>query len=102
MWQGLPRPVSTYVGLRVGMVFLVSAIAYVLPEFELLVALVGSIGASMLAFVIPGVLGWAMYGQSASALQKGRYVFLVLFGVVGGTIGASYALHDLVHGHSQC
>lgn len=93
---------ATYLGVRVGVVLFTSIVAYLLPEFELLVALVGSIGAGMLAFIMPGILGWAMYKETATRKEKGRYGCLIAFGVVGGVIGAGHALHDLIYGQSQC
>ena len=96
------RRAAIYVGVRVGVVLLASVVAYLLPEFELLVALVGSIGAGMLAFIVPGILGLVMYGGTATRREKGGYGCLIAFGVVGGGIGASYALHDLIYGQSQC
>jgi len=96
------RRAAIYVGVRVGVVLLASVVAYLLPEFELLVALVGSIGAGMLAFIVPGILGLAMYRGTATRREKGGYGCLIAFGVVGGGVGASYALHDLIYGQSQC
>ena len=93
---------ATYVGVRMGVVLFSSVVAYLVPEFELLVALVGSIGAGMLAFIMPGVLGWTMYRETATRREKGGYGCLIAFGVVGGGIGAGYALHDLIYGQSQC
>ena len=96
------RRAAIYIGVRVGVVLLASVVAYLLPEFELLVALVGSIGAGMLAFTVPGILGLVMYGETATGRERGGYGCLIAFGVVGGGVGASYALHDLIYGQSQC
>src|SRR6056297_2788290 len=93
---------AKYVGVRVGLVLTTSIIAYFVPEFELLVALIGSVGAGMLAFVVPGILGLVLYRNSALFYHKLSYISLIILGVVGGSIGAAYALHDLIQGHSQC
>lgn len=93
---------AKYVGVRVGLVLATSIIAYFVPEFELLVALIGSVGAGMLAFVMPGILGLVLYRNSAPFYHKLSYISLIILGVVGGSVGAAYALHDLIQGHSQC
>jgi hypothetical protein len=90
-----------YLSTRAGAVLLASLVAFLLPEFELVVAFIGSLGASALAFVFPGVLAWQAYPR---ATVGGKVAFggLVVFGVVGGGVGAGYALKAIIRGESQC
>ncbi len=97
---GRRRPL-VYLGARLGVVLLASLLAFLLPEFELVVAFVGSLGASALAFVVPGLLAWRCYPRAARR-QKAQFLGLVVFGVVGGGVGASYALRAMVGGESHC
>lgn len=97
---GRKRP-WLYLGTRAGTVLLASLIAFLLPEFELIVAFSGSLGASLLAFVVPGLLALRVY-PSASSRERAAYVALIVFGVLGGGIGAAYALKAIVQGDSQC
>jgi hypothetical protein len=94
LWEGL-----RFVAIRVVVVGLSSLIAIVLPEFELVVALVGSLGASFLAFIIPGLLALKVLPQASSAVA---YIFLIVFGVMGGGFGAGIAIKDIVRKTSQC
>jgi hypothetical protein len=90
--------------LRAAVVALSSSIAYFLPQFELVVALVGSLGASMLAFVVPALLGLRVLlpHSRRPGADVACYVGLLLFGVVGGGLGTYFALLALVTGRDQC
>lgn len=94
------RPLP-YLGSRAAAVLLASLAAHLLPEFELVVAFVGGLGASLLAFVVPGLLALRCYPR-APPVRRAGFVGLVVFGVVGGGLGAGYALRDMVRGQSQC
>lgn len=59
-------------------------------------------GASFLAFVIPGLLALRSPGMADSAGKTVICVLLILLGLVGGGIGASYSLLNLITGQSQC
>ena len=94
------RPL-VYLGSRAAAVLLAALVAHLLPEFELIVAFVGSLGASILAFVVPGLLALRCFPR-ASPGQRAGFVGLVVFGVAGGGIGAGYAVRDMIRGRSQC
>jgi len=95
-----------YYGSRVVIVGLASAIAILVPQFEYLMSLVGSLGASFLAFIAPGVLALRVLREpdqrSPPLLDAILYILLIVFGLVGGIIGTIASLSGLATHQDQC
>merc|ERR1712137_980357 len=83
--------------LRSGIVFLTAGIAMNVPNFGLFLGLVGSLAASMLAFVLPALfhLKGAKQGK-LTRREKVIDVLVVLMGLVAGCIPFTLTLRELM------
>ena len=81
--------------LRLVLVLATAGLSLAIPNFHTVVGLVGSLGASGLAFVVPALL--AAFGPDslhASKSAQAVHAIMVVFGVVGGVAGTYTTLRD--------
>lgn len=69
--------------MRIALVILATFAAISIPHFGLVMGLIGSLGSSFLAFIVPSALHLRIFRDS-SRLVKAKNVGIVLFGVIGG------------------
>lgn len=77
--------------LRTFLVIFTALAAVMIPHFGEVIGLIGSIGASMLAFTLPAVFYLRLFGSSLETKQKLIYYAIICFGVLGG-LAASFVV----------
>lgn len=73
------------------MVVFTAVAAVLIPHFGEVIGLIGSIGASMLAFTLPAAFYLRIFGSSMVFKQKLLYYGIICFGVLGG-LAASFVV----------
>ncbi|XP_053955546.1 proton-coupled amino acid transporter-like protein CG1139 [Anastrepha ludens] len=92
-----PHPLE-YV-LRVAIVLGAVLAAYMSSQLVLILSLVGSFSLSYLGLIFPGVLDFCLrynMGYGPYYIYLWQDLFLVIFGVVGGSVGTWFSLIDLL------
>ena len=84
-------------GCRTLLVLATSQIAIWVPYFAQVVCLVGASGVSMMAYIMPVLIGWKLRGESMGPLEKAWGGLILLLGVVSGIAGTTFSLWTLVH-----
>lgn len=81
--------------LRVFLVLATAGLSLLIPNFHTVVGLVGSLGASGLAYVIPAFLASAIDGDpKPSSGAHAFHLFMAVFGIVGGVAGTYVTLKN--------
>ena len=84
-------------GCRTLLVLATSQIAIWVPYFAQVVCLVGASGVSMMAYIMPVLIGWKLRGESMGPIEKAWGGLILLLGVVSGIAGTTFSLWSLVH-----
>lgn len=96
----IPRPEETSllfrVGVRAALCFICGAIAYAIPFFGLISALVGSLGSSFLMFVVPPIALLKLQLYSQSYLLVVKNAALLTFGLLIAVFGGASAIKAIV------
>lgn len=82
--------------IRAVLVILTSIIAISVPYFSLFVSLVGALGSSFIAFIVPCVLHLKLFSNKCSKKQKYINWFLIIFGVIASFISATITIIQLI------
>jgi solute carrier family 36 (proton-coupled amino acid transporter) len=82
-------------GLRSLLVAFTSVIAISIPYFSLFVSLVGSLGSSSLAYIIPCLFHLKLFGRRSSRLHILLNSSIVVFGILGAILCSSLTLWEL-------
>ncbi len=82
--------------LRAGLVALSVGVALAVPSFGLLISLVGSLGGSVLQFVMPALCYLSLLGRTASSNLRALCLLYVTVGVVSGAAGTIQAIARLI------
>ena len=85
-------PPALWPATRFIIVALAAVTGYLVPDMEVMVSLTGSVAFSAIGFILPGLIYLKLQPDGAAAATR-RFdvcvaVVLVVFGFVGGTIGA--------------
>src|SRR5690606_9294720 len=75
------------VALRVSLVLTTGVVAVAIPDFGLLMGLIGALGASSLQFTFPALIYLATFWRATRWPFRLLLMFYVLFGVVGCIVG---------------
>ena len=80
------------------LVIITAAIALVFrSQFAYIAALTGSVGSSLLSFILPPIFHMSLLGfKKMSAWGRAKDIFFVLFGIVGGTMGLSITIREII------
>lgn len=70
-------------------------IAIGVPDFNLLMGLIGSLGCTTLQFIFPGMFCLKLFPE-APLYQKAISVFYILFGLAGGGLGTYQTISELI------
>lgn len=88
------------IAIRLGIVFLTAGVAVMAgASFGLFQALVGSFGASALAYTAPALLHYLTFQDQLSRIAKAKDLGIVMFGVVGAMIGTLTSVWEIVQIH---
>lgn len=88
------------IAIRLGVVVLTGGVAVVAgASFGLFQALVGSLGASALAYTAPALLHYMAFRDQLSRTAKVKDLGIVIFGVVGAVIGTATSVWEIVQIH---
>eukprot|EP01094_Clydonella_sp_ATCC50884_P009510 TRINITY_DN19043_c0_g1_i1.p1 TRINITY_DN19043_c0_g1~~TRINITY_DN19043_c0_g1_i1.p1 ORF type:complete len:438 (-),score=67.65 TRINITY_DN19043_c0_g1_i1:200-1444(-) len=74
--------------LRAALVCMTATIAALVPHFGEVIGLVGSLGSSLLAYILPPLFYVVIFNDSLSTVSKGLHLLLMLIGVCAGAIAA--------------
>mmetsp|Transcript_16243 Transcript_16243/g.41149 ORF Transcript_16243/g.41149 Transcript_16243/m.41149 type:complete len:500 (-) Transcript_16243:307-1806(-) len=78
-WRELKRN-----AIRTAIVLFAGAIAISIPHFGLFVSLVGGLGCAMIAFTIPSICHYKIFGKDLPWYVKSKDILIAAFGVIGG------------------
>ena len=78
---------------------LTAAVAWVFKDkFAYIAALNGSIGSSVLAFILPAAIHLAFLKRRSNVCVIAKDIFLIVFGIVGGIVGMAITIEQMVTG----
>jgi len=80
---------------RCGLVLLAAGVAVAIPNFGLLIGLIGALGSSALQFIFPAMFHLRIF-RDDFWVWKLLSVFYVAFGVVGGVLGTVQTVQQIV------
>lgn len=83
-------PRARYFCIRFGLVLVTLCLALLVPEFGTLVAFVGSIGASMFVFCLPGLYNLLLRRMEVRIFEKVFDVFVIVFGLCSCVFGVYF------------
>ena len=86
-WISLTRPILVAIALGIGLV---------LPYFELLVGVLGSLLGTLLVFIFPCVFHLKLKWKTLSCMQRAIDIFILIIGIVVGCIGLFASLKGLI------
>ena len=75
--------------LRTFLVIFTGVTAVIIPHFGEVIGLIGSIGASLLAFILPAYFYLSIFRDTLSPKQIYLHYAIMLFGVLGGLAASS-------------
>ena len=78
------------------MIFLVTGIALIIPDFTTFLDIVGALGAGTLAFILPPLLYNAQFKNTISKARKYSNFAIVLFGVSGITLSVVTSIVNII------
>ncbi|XP_065190377.1 uncharacterized protein LOC135821242 [Sycon ciliatum] len=81
--------------LRFCMVILTILIVLIIPDFSVMIALIGSTCCTLLAFILPAIFHIRIFGGKLTRWQMSLDYFLIVVGFVGGSLGLRDALTRL-------
>jgi len=81
--------------MRISLATGAMAVAIVVPHFGLFIGLIGSLGSSALAFVIPCLFHLKIFKGELSLWIQIKNWALIVFGVIGGVVGTVITVKDL-------
>lgn len=81
--------------LRIVLVILTVGVANGIPHFGLFLSLVGSVGCSTIAFIIPTILYFKLFSKTISIPHKIGLFSIIFFGLVASIITATVTIIDL-------
>ncbi|XP_071947943.1 uncharacterized protein [Antedon mediterranea] len=83
--------------VRISMVLIQTGFAIIFKDqFIYINAINGSIGSTLLAYILPAVISIKLLRKKMSNLVFAKDVFLILFGVVGGLSGLIVSIYNMV------
>ncbi|XP_033104483.1 amino acid transporter AVT3B-like isoform X2 [Anneissia japonica] len=83
--------------VRVSVVLIQTGLAIVFKDqFVYINAINGSIGSTLLAYILPAVISIKLAGQDISRLVFAKNIFLILFGILGGLSGLIVTIYNMV------
>ena len=82
--------------LRSGLVLLSVVLALSIPEFSLFVSLVGAVGSSLLAFILPCVFYMWIFRHTRPKWHMALNGILVVFGVVGSAVSIVVTVAQII------
>ncbi|KAL4379219.1 hypothetical protein GQ457_02G025110 [Hibiscus cannabinus] len=85
-----------FVLLRAALVFSTVVVAFVMPFFGLLMALIGSLLSFMVAIIMPSLCFIKIAGRKASRIHIVLSATVALIAAVCATVGTYYALRGIV------
>jgi solute carrier family 36 (proton-coupled amino acid transporter) len=78
-----------------------ATVAYFLPFFALISGLIGALGSTALAFILPAVFHFKIFYPSLSFFVKAKDVLIILFGLVMMVTGTYLSVLDIIHAHRK-
>lgn len=81
---------------RAFLVFGTGLLALVVPKFDLIMGLIGSIGAAPLQFVFPPIIWLAINWRPASIPKRALIIFYLMFGISATILGTGINVKSLV------
>jgi amino acid permease len=72
--------------MRSCVIVFVTGIALIIPDFTVFLDIAGSLGASVIAFVLPPLLYNVEFSESITPCTRWSNYAIVVFGVAGGTL----------------
>lgn len=82
--------------LRVTLVIITVGVANGIPHFGLFLSLVGSVGCSTIAFIIPTILYLKLFSKTITVLHKIGLFSIIFFGLVASVITATVTIIDII------
>ena len=87
--------------LRAVLVTITAGIAIALKnQFAYVSALTGSLGSSVLAYILPCIFHIVLYKNTNSVAVVIKDIIIVVFGIVGGVVGVVITIQDMVKNSS--
>lgn len=82
-------------------VILTAVSAMVIPRLGLFLNLVGSFACTALAFILPVVMYDKLHKEEMSKRKRWFHRFLIIFGLVAGSLSSAISVYKLVHAFGQ-
>ena len=76
--------------------FQISAQFRLKNKFAYVSALTGSLGSSVLAYILPCIFHIVLYKNTNSVAVVIKDIIIVVFGIVGGVVGVVITIQDMV------
>ncbi len=84
--------------MRSSVIVLVTGIALLIPDFTVFLDIAGSLGASVIAFILPPLLYNAEFKDEMTIWRKYSNYAIVIFGVGGGTLSIVNSIIAIANG----
>lgn len=84
--------------MRSAVILLITGIALIIPDFTVFLDIAGSLGAGIIAFILPPLLYNAEFADSVPAWKKYSNWAIVVFGVAGCTLSIANSIKSIING----
>jgi len=81
--------------LRFAIVLCTVAVAIGIPHFSLFLSLIGGLGCSLLAFILPTAFHLKVFWKQTSLFIKGIHMAIFVFGVVSSIITTGVTVYQI-------
>lgn len=86
---------------RAALVLMTGLIALTVSQFDLIMGLIGSIGAAPLQFIFPPTIWLAVHWKQSSIPKKALLFFYLAFGIAATVVGTGVNVMDLVKNYTK-
>lgn len=83
--------------LRIIIVWLITGISLIVPNFTDFLNIAGSIGSAMIAFILPPLLYLSQFRETVTLKTKLFNYFIMLFGAAGAIYSTYFSIDNIIH-----
>ena len=87
--------------VRTAVIWVVTGIALIIPNFTDFLNIAGSIGSAMIAFILPPLLYMRQFRETVSLPYMGLCWFTIFFGAAGAIYSTYYSIDKLARGDTS-
>ena len=75
---------------------MITGVSLIIPNFSDFLNIAGSLGASVIAFIIPPLMEMIEFKNEISKIKIGWNVFVMLFGAAGGAYSIYFSINEII------